>query len=137
MSGIGSLGVPFRPPARPPQRPPIVLPISVTIKYYQSPMLVKRDLRSPGEAPPYVVVGLDQDPAATAGHDHVTAIETRDPDGGSTTWRTIDVIDAIRGGERFVMEEGGQAGEFVLEPAICPQCPRATVKVIAAREPPA
>jgi hypothetical protein len=82
-----------------------------------------------------VVVRLDHDPLAGAGHDHVTAIETRDPDGGSTRWRSIDVIAAIRDGERF--DVAGNGGESVLEPALCPACPRATVKVVSADEPPA
>ena len=97
--------------------------------------MVRRSLRSPGEAPPYVVVRLDQDLEAAAGHDHVIAVETRDPDGGSTTWRSTDVIGAIRGGERFVADEGRDP-ESVLEPALCPKCPRPTVKVAAAVEPP-
>ena len=80
-----------------------------------------------GDTPPYVVVRLEHDPLAGAGHDHVTVIETRDPDGGSTRWRSIDVIAAMRDGERFVVEEGN-GGESVLEPALCPACPRATVR---------
>lgn len=99
--------------------------------------MLKRSLRSSDEAPPYVVVRFDNDPDAMAGHDHVTAIETRDPDGGSTTWRAIDVIDAIRGGERFVVESDARGDESILEPAVCPKCPRATVKVVVAGEPPA
>jgi hypothetical protein len=112
----------------------MVLSISASINYYQ--LMDKPALRSTGEAPPYVVVRFYQDPEAAAGHDHVTAIETRDPDGGTTRWRSIDVIAAIRAGERFVVEEDGQDRESVLEPALCLVCPRATVKVSAAEEPP-
>jgi hypothetical protein len=96
----------------------------------------KRAVRSTGEAPPYVVVRFYQDPEAAPGHDHVTAVETRDPDGGTTRWRSIDVIAAIRGGERFVVEEDGDDRGSILEPALCLVCPRATVKVIAAEEAP-
>jgi hypothetical protein len=92
--------------------------------------------RSTDEAPPYVVVRLDQELGTPDGHDHVTAVETRDPDGGSTQWRAIDVIAAIRDGERFAVDLDGVARESVLEPAVCPACPRATVTVGAAGEPP-
>ena len=86
-----------------------------------------------GDAPPYVVVRFDNDPEAGAGHDHVTAIETRDPDGGNTRWTSIDVLSAIRAGERFVVE-GTDGGDAILEPALCPKCPRATVRVAEAAE---
>ena len=82
-----------------------------------------------GDAP-YVVVRLDQDVDTPAGHDHVAAIETRDPDGGSTRWTAVDVISAIRDGERFVMERS-DARDVELEPALCSECPRATVKASA------
>jgi hypothetical protein len=92
--------------------------------------------RSSGEGPHYVVVRIGHDALAGAGRDHATAIETRDPDGGSTRWRSIDVIAAIRDGEHFVVEdEHGQ--ESVLEPALCPVCPRATVTAGPTGDPPA
>jgi hypothetical protein len=93
-------------------------------------------LRQTDEAPPYVVVRLDQDLDTPDGHDHVTAVETRDPDGGSTQWRVVDVIAAIRDGERFVVELEGHDRKSVLEPAVCPACSRATVTVDAAGERP-
>jgi hypothetical protein len=107
----------------------MVLPIGPRINYYQ--LMRKRALRPTGEAPPYVVVRYYQDPEAAAGHDHVTAIETRDPDGGTTRWRSIDVIAAIRGGERFVVEDDGHGRESILEPSLCLVCPRVTVKPVA------
>jgi hypothetical protein len=85
--------------------------------------------RSSGEGPPHVVVRIERDPPAGAGHDHVFAVETRDPDGGSTRWRSSDVIAAIREGERFVVEDE-HGRESVLEPALCPVCPRVTVKPV-------
>jgi len=96
----------------------------------------ERPLRPTDEAPPYVVARLDQDPDTPDGHDHVTAVETRDPDGGSTQWRLVDVIAAMRDGERFVVDMVGHERASVLEPVVCPACPRATVKVGAGGERP-
>ena len=80
------------------------------------------------DVPPYVVTCLEQDSTAGAGHDHVVAVETRDPDGGSTRWRTVDVIAAARGGERFVV--GKVEGEPAsLQPAVCPTCAMVTLMV--------
>ncbi len=85
-------------------------------------------MRETGEAPPYVVVRFENDPEAGVGHDHVISIETRDPDGGTTSWQAVDVISALKEGERFVVE-GTDGVEGILEPALCPSCPLATVKV--------
>jgi hypothetical protein len=82
------------------------------------------------ELPAYEVVCLQTDTAAEAeGHDHVTAIETWDPDGGRTRWTLVQVIAAVREGEAFHAGKGrnGQAG--VLEPAVCPRCSLATLVV--------
>jgi hypothetical protein len=76
------------------------------------------------------VVCLQTDPAAEAdGHEHVSAIETWGPDGGWTRWTLVQVIAAVREGETFHAGKGsdGQAG--VLEPAVCPRCPFATLVV--------
>jgi hypothetical protein len=48
----------------------------------------------------------------------------------------VDVIAAIRDGERFVVELEGHDRKSVLEPAVCPACSRATVTVDAAGERP-
>lgn len=80
------------------------------------------------ELPPYVVVCLDSDPTLEAdGHRHVTAVQTRDPDGVETRWRVVEVIAAIRDGERFVVGEDGRGVQTLLEPAICPRCPTITL----------
>ena len=61
-----------------------------------------------GEAiPPYRVRRVETDPAAAAaGHHHVSGVDTVDPDGGETHWTLVQVVAAVRDGERFVM--GGQ-----------------------------
>jgi hypothetical protein len=80
-------------------------------------------------APPYVVIRFHQEPDVSRGHDHVAELETRDPDGGTTRWRVIEVIDAIRGGELFVVEGDGSGPDSVIEPAVCRACRRVTVRV--------
>ena len=86
-------------------------------------------LGMPVQDAPYVVLCLSDDPNAGSGHDHVAAIETRDPDGGSTRWTAIDVIAAIRDGERFVVGYDGRGQEALLEPGVCPACSRVTLIV--------
>jgi hypothetical protein len=73
--------------------------------------------------PPYVVLRVETDPAAaTIGHHHVSGIDTVDPDGGETHWSLVQVVAAVRDGERFV-SGGGEGGQAVsLEPTICPRC---------------
>ena len=86
--------------------------------------------RGSGELPAYEVVCLHTDAAAEAeGHDHVTAIETSDPDGGRTRWTLVQVIAAVRDGEAFHAGRGGLGQAGVLEPAVCPRCPIATLVV--------
>ena len=82
----------------------------------------------PLDAPPYVVTCLEVDREAGEGHEHVAAIETRDPDGGQTRWTTVQVIAAVREGERFVVGDSDDAPTS-LEPAGCPRCSTATLKV--------
>lgn len=83
------------------------------------------------QLPAYHVCGVQRDRARQVeGHDHVLSIDTRDPDGGQTRWRCVDVIAAMRDGERFVLGEGGDRRQ--LEPALCPVCAFATVRVIPA-----
>ncbi|HET7646310.1 MAG TPA: hypothetical protein VFM03_07470 [Candidatus Limnocylindria bacterium] len=81
------------------------------------------------ELPAYHVCGIQRDRARQVeGHDHVLFVETRDPDGGQTRWRCVDVIAAMRDGERFVLGEGEDRRQ--LEPALCTACAFATVRVI-------
>ena len=84
---------------------------------------------APLEAPPYVVVCFIEDPEASDGHDHVAAVETRDPDGGTTLWSPVDVISAIRQGDRFVLEGGDGGSQPRLEPGVCPACALVTLTV--------
>lgn len=78
--------------------------------------------------PPYEVACLEFDSALeAAGHRHVTFIETSDPDGGRTRWSCVQVIAAIRDGERFVVIESGRDHVTLLEPVVCPICPFATL----------
>lgn len=86
--------------------------------------------RGVDELPPYEVVCLHTDTESeTDGHDHVTAIETSDPDGGRTRWTLVQVIAAFRDGEAFHAGRGSQGQTVVLEPAVCPRCPIATLVV--------
>ena len=76
------------------------------------------------------VVCLQTGPAAEAdGHEHVSAIETQDRDGGRTRWTLVQVIAAIREGETFHAGKGSDGQVGVLEPAVCPRCPLATLVV--------
>ena len=83
-----------------------------------------------GELRAHEVVCLQTDPTAEAdGHEHVSAIETWDPDRGRTRWTLVQVIAAVREGETFHAgsASGGQAG--VIDPAVCPRCRFATLVV--------
>lgn len=88
------------------------------------------DAPSVGDIPPYEVRRVETDPAAAAaGHHHVSGVETVDPDGGQTQWTLVQVIAAVRDGERFIMG-GGQGGQAVdLEPSVCPRCRLVTLSV--------
>lgn len=80
------------------------------------------------EVPPYEVGCLEMDRAPEgSGHQHVTFVETRDPDGGSTRWTCVQVIAAIEDGERFVVAEDGHGAQTLLEPGRCPACASATL----------
>jgi hypothetical protein len=76
------------------------------------------------DVPPYEVMCIERAASAAEGHDHVIAVETRDPDGGQTRWATVEVIAAIREGEGFRVGEDRTAS---LEPAICPACASVTL----------
>ena len=78
------------------------------------------------DLPPYAVVLVQYEDLAD-GHEHVASVETLDPDGGQTRWTAVELINAIRAGERFVVTIGGAATGATLEPAICPVCPLVTV----------
>lgn len=83
-----------------------------------------------GGGPPYEVIGLVVDESARAGgHDHVRFVDTLDPDGTQTRWTAIDVIAAIRAGERFVLAPGESTSTSVLEPSVCPVCPVVTLRI--------
>jgi hypothetical protein len=79
--------------------------------------------------PPYQVLCLEHHATESDGHQHVSFVETRDPDGGQTRWTTVQVIAAVRDGERFVVADDGQGGEMLLEPAVCTRCPTVTLAV--------
>jgi hypothetical protein len=80
--------------------------------------------------PPYAVRCVHADPRAMAeGHLHVTAVETSDPDGGVTQWSLVQVIEAVRAGDRFVLRDGTAADAVELGPTVCPRCQVATLAV--------
>ena len=79
------------------------------------------------EVPPYEVVNVGYT-AVSDGHEHVEYVETQDPDGGETRWAWLEVVGAIRAGERFVVIGENRQAETVLEPSVCPACPAATLR---------
>jgi hypothetical protein len=79
-----------------------------------------------GGLPHYAVV-LVQYEDLSEGHEHVAFVDTLDPDGGQTRWRAVELINAIRDGERFVVSIGGTETGATLEPSICPVCPQVTL----------
>ena len=80
------------------------------------------------EVPPYEVGCLEMDRGSeSSGHRHATFVETRDPDGGSTRWSSVQAMAAIEDGERFVVAEDGRGGMTLLEPGRCPVCGVATL----------
>jgi len=131
VSGIGSLRVPSPLTGPPIRRPPMVPSRLRLINYYQLPM--SHHEPSVTDVPPYEVLCLERDPSAGDDHDHVVVIETRDPDGGRTRWAVVEVIAAVREGERFTLGEG--AGS--LEPGICPACASVTLVAVGGVEIPA
>jgi hypothetical protein len=78
------------------------------------------------DVPPYEVMCIERDGSAGEGHDHVIAVETRDPDGGQTRWATVEVIAAVREGERFTVGDEPAAS---LEPAVCRACANVTLAI--------
>ena len=94
--------------------------------------MVTDDAQPRGTIPPYEVRRVETDPAAAAaGHHHVSGVDTVDPDGGETHWTLVQVVAAVRDGERFVMGggRGGQAED--LEPTVCPRCRLVTLSAPA------
>jgi hypothetical protein len=85
--------------------------------------------RGVDELPAYDVVCMQTDTDSAIGHDHVTGVETWDPDGGRTRWTMVQVIVAMREGEAFHAGTGSSGKTGVLEPAVCPRCPLATLVV--------
>jgi hypothetical protein len=79
------------------------------------------------EVPPYEVLDVLY-AALSDGHEHVEHVVTRDPDGGETRWAWVEVVGAVRAGERFVITGGNAQTETVLEPSVCPVCPAATLR---------
>ena len=79
------------------------------------------------DAPPYVVTCLERDDSA--GHGHVVAVETSDPDGGRTRWATVEVIKALMEGQSFVADEDASPVDAVLAPSTCARCGAVTLSV--------
>lgn len=83
--------------------------------------------RTEGSVTPHYAVVLVQYDDLNEGHEHVAYVDTLDPDGGQTRWRAVDLINAIRAGETFVVMIGGAVTGATLEPSICPVCPLITL----------
>ena len=75
----------------------------------------------------YKVLCIEAEAGQAEGHDHVRFVETRDPDGAETRWKSVDVIAAIRDGAEFVIADDAGGRRTILEPAVCPNCALATV----------
>lgn len=100
---------------------------SHVIKYYQFPMDAL-DAVAGNTAQPYrvwCVEGYDVD--GISDHRHVVAVETADADGRTMRWTLVRAIAAIRDGELFVVGGSGLGQATVVEPAVCPRCPQATL----------
>lgn len=80
--------------------------------------------------PWYFVLSIEKDHTVEpSGHSHVLGLATRDPDGGETHWTLVQVISAIRDGERFVVGEDAGDQAAAIEPTVCARCPMATLAV--------
>ena len=124
VSGIGSLRVPFllTGPAQPEAADSTG---ATTVNQLLSKLM--REFALADEAPPYEVVKVRY-AEASEGHEHVEYVETRDPDGGETRWAWAEVVSAIRGGERFVLIDGGTEAKTILGESVCPACPAASLR---------
>jgi hypothetical protein len=72
------------------------------------------------------VLRLIDDPVSDEpGHSHVVAAETQDGDAAPRRWRLVEIVEAVRLGERFVLVTGAE-----LEPTVCDRCARVTVAAI-------
>lgn len=61
------------------------------------------------------------------GHSHVTAVWARDGAGpGGTRWNVVQLVEAVRAGERFHVGEPGR-GSAALRPAVCGRCRAITI----------
>ena len=67
------------------------------------------------------------------GHEHVSYVDTLEPAGGQRRWSAVELLNALRDGERFAVTIGGMATSTVLEPAICPVCPLVTLNYRSGR----
>jgi hypothetical protein len=80
--------------------------------------------------PPHEVACVELDARLElSSHRHVTFVQTRDPDGGLTRWSRMQVIAAIRNGERFAVAGESHGHLALLEPGLCPSCPFFTLRV--------
>jgi hypothetical protein len=82
----------------------------------------------PGQRHEVVCLGID-DPAARASHPHVIRIDTLEDGGRRRRWSVIDVIVAVRRGERFFMGSG-----IDVRPIVCRRCPMVTLATEPAEE---
>lgn len=101
--------------------------------------IIKLDMRQTGTDDASALEGgrhridcIDRDLAAEAGHDHVTRVGTRDPDGAWRRWSLVEVVSAWREGETFWIEGHADADPAEVRPSVCPRCRLVTV----ASEPP-
>lgn len=82
------------------------------------------------DLPPYSIRCAEMDPVAEAnGHRHVVEVRTDDPDGGETRWTLVEVIAAIRDGERFMLGGDARGQAVAIEPTVCPRCHVTTLAV--------
>ena len=124
VSGIGSRWNPF-PPAGP-AHPETADSTGADIGNQVLSNEMEQSL-SQGDAELGHAVVLVQYDDLTDGHEHVSYVDTLDRDGAQRRWSAVDVINALRAGERFVVTIGGLATGATLQPSICPVCPLVTL----------
>jgi hypothetical protein len=99
----------------------MVLWFASEINYYQLPMEASVQHQAPHEA---LCVEI-REGAGERGHAHVTAVMTRDGGGPARRWSIVQLVEAMRAGERFGV--GESSGAATLRPAVCGRCPMLTI----------
>ena len=100
----------------------MVLWFASAINYYQLSMEARI-----ADQPPHQAVCVEiRERSGDRDHTHVTAVLVRPAAGAEARrWSVVQLVDAIRAGERF--EVGEASGVAGLRPAVCGCCPMLTI----------